>query len=152
MMSSTTKQVSDGRPPSEINGNYGSTTRANEDEDTETRRSRNVAVAVYQGHSVKGILFIIIGAFSFSIMFLLVKIMGPGANTFTLVLYRSLVQIAISLITLIHRGENPLGPPDCRFWLCMRGFFGSAAVCAWFYGKRNVALQQKLAKHELSNV
>ena len=87
-----------------------------------------------QRHSAFGILSIMLGAFSFSIMFLLVKIMGKNANTFTLVLYRSLVQIIISLGTLLHADENPLGPPDCRFWLVIRGVFGSAAVCAWFFG------------------
>lgn len=85
-------------------------------------------------HSLKGVFFIILGAFSFSIMYLLVKVMGPNANTFTLVLYRSLVQIVISLTSLLHAGEDPLGPPDCRFWLVIRGLFGSAAVCAWFFG------------------
>jgi drug/metabolite transporter (DMT)-like permease len=149
MMSS--KQVDDSRPPSMINGNYGSTTRAGENEDGETKRNKIETVQMHQGHNVKGIIFITLGAFSFSIMFLLVKIMGPGANTFTLVLYRSLVQIAISLVTLMHHGENPLGPPDCRFWLCVRGFFGSAAVCAWFFGacsgSRTVPLRQKFREH-----
>lgn len=87
-----------------------------------------------QQHSAFGIVSIMLGAFSFSIMFLLVKLMGAKANTFTLVLYRSLVQIGISLGTLLHADENPLGPPDCRFWLVIRGVFGSAAVCAWFFG------------------
>lgn len=143
-MSGSNKRDNDGRPLSKVNDNYGSTARACKDEE------KSEAIAVHQSHSVMGMLFIIFGAFSFSIMFLLVKIMGSGANTFTLVLYRSLVQIAISLITLMKRRENPLGPPDCRFWLCVRGFFGSAAVCAWFFGKlsahRIAAQKRKLAK------
>jgi len=47
-------------------------------------------------HSIKGILLIMLGSFSFSVMFLLVKVM-KNYNTFTLVFWRSLVQIAISL-------------------------------------------------------
>ena len=85
-------------------------------------------------HSLWGIFFIVLGSFSFSVMFLLVKIMGPGVNTFTLVLYRSLVQIAISLATLLSRGENPLGPATVRFWLVCRAVFGAGAVAAWFFG------------------
>jgi len=85
-------------------------------------------------HSLTGIFFIMVGSFSFSVMFLLVKVMGPEANTFTLVLYRSLVQIIVSLATVLANGENPLGPPDARFWLMCRAFFGAAAVCAWFFG------------------
>eukprot|EP00586_Coscinodiscus_wailesii_P017615 CAMPEP_0172500450 /NCGR_PEP_ID=MMETSP1066-20121228/138471_1 /TAXON_ID=671091 /ORGANISM="Coscinodiscus wailesii, Strain CCMP2513" /LENGTH=366 /DNA_ID=CAMNT_0013274687 /DNA_START=70 /DNA_END=1170 /DNA_ORIENTATION=+ len=84
-------------------------------------------------HSVKGIIFMVIGAFSFSIMFLLVKVMA-STNPFTLVFYRSLVQIAISYFSLINNGEDPLGPPDTRFWLVIRGIFGAAAVIAWFVG------------------
>lgn len=67
-------------------------------------------------------------------VYLAVKIFGSSANTFTLVAYRSLVQIAISFGTLVHRGENPLGHPSVRWWLAARAVFGSAAVCAWFFG------------------
>jgi drug/metabolite transporter (DMT)-like permease len=68
-------------------------------------------------------------------MFLLVKLMS-STNTFTLVFYRSLVQIAISLATLIWEGKNPLGPPgnNTRLFLFLRGMFGATAVCAWFFG------------------
>jgi drug/metabolite transporter (DMT)-like permease len=67
-------------------------------------------------------------------MFLLVKLMAE-TSTFTLVFYRSLVQIAISLATLLRRGEDPLGPPgETRFYLSVRGTFGAAAVCCWFFG------------------
>jgi drug/metabolite transporter (DMT)-like permease len=66
-------------------------------------------------------------------MFLLVKLMA-STNTFTLVFYRSLVQIAIALATLYRQGENPFGPPGTRLLLVMRAVFGAAAVCAWFFG------------------
>ena len=84
-------------------------------------------------HSMKGIFFIMLGAFSFSIMFMTVKIMA-STNTFTLVFYRSLVQIAISLGTLFEKRLNPLGPPGVRLHLLARAVFGGVAVAAWFYG------------------
>mmetsp|Transcript_5102 Transcript_5102/g.9753 ORF Transcript_5102/g.9753 Transcript_5102/m.9753 type:complete len:394 (-) Transcript_5102:70-1251(-) len=84
-------------------------------------------------HSMKGIFLIMLGAFSFSIMFLTVKIMA-STNTFTLVFYRSLVQIAISLSTLLKKRVNPLGPPGVRLQLVARAVFGGVAVAAWFYG------------------
>lgn len=86
-------------------------------------------------HSIKGILLIMLGSFSFSIMFLLVKIMTQ-MNTFTLVFYRSIVQICISIIILYKKKVNPLGPNDIkiRFYLVVRGVLGAAAVMAWFFG------------------
>lgn len=87
----------------------------------------------HEEHSIVGILFIMLGAFSFSIMFFLVKLMS-STNTFTLVFYRSIVQIAISYTTLISRGESPFGAPGVRWLLSVRGIFGAGAVCAWFFG------------------
>jgi drug/metabolite transporter (DMT)-like permease len=89
------------------------------------------------------------GSFSFSVMFLLVKLMQGTANSFTLVFYRSLVQIAISLGAIIKNRENPLGgqPEDdlvstikTRLWLLVRGGFGACAVIAWFFGIQNLPL------------
>lgn len=86
-------------------------------------------------HSVRGILLIMIGSFSFSVMFLLVKVM-KSMNTFTLVFWRSVVQIIISLVDLHQKKKNPFGPNDAtvRGWLIIRGAFGAAAVMAWFFG------------------
>lgn len=86
-------------------------------------------------HSLKGIFLIMLGSFSFSVMFLLVKVM-KDMNTFTLVFWRSVVQIIISLVDLRKKGLNPLGPNDgsVRFYLVIRAVFGAAAVCAWFFG------------------
>jgi len=137
MSSSKQQQPDDVLAAAASNSNYGAMndepTPATTENGSSSKEDEETTTA-HQGHHLKGIFFIMLGAFSFSIMFLLVKLMGPGANTFTLVLYRSLVQIIISLVTLLQQGENPLGPPDCRFWLCVRGLFGSAAVCAWFFG------------------
>ena len=47
-----------------------------------------------------------------------------------------MVQITISLVDLIKRSKNPLGPNDnyVRFMLVLRGMFGAFAVMAWFFG------------------
>lgn len=119
---------------------YGSVPLVQEDEDPEEakllldKKAKLVQSYRPHHHSLVGIFFIMLGSFSFSIMFLLVKFMGPHTNTFTLVLYRSLVQIIISLATLLYQGENILGPSHTRFYLCVRGFCGSLAVAAWFFG------------------
>ncbi len=82
-----------------------------------------------------------LGSFSFSTMFLLVKVMSQ-MNTFTLVFYRSIVQIVICLIDLYKKKVNPFGPDSgsVRFYLVLRAGFGAAAVIAWFYGIQNLPL------------
>jgi len=78
----------------------------------------------------------------------MVKLMAT-TNTFTLVLYRSFIQILISFVTLIRQGKNPLGPSssssdsdttNVRLWLFIRAFFGAVAVCAWFFGIQQLPL------------
>ena len=75
-------------------------------------------------------------------MFLLAKLMEGTADAFTLLFYRSLVQIAISLTAIIKNGEHPLGQAGelTRFWLLVRGGFGAGAVIAWFFGIQNLPL------------
>ena len=80
-----------------------------------------------------GIVLIMLGAASFSVMFLTVKLMA-GVNTFTLVFYRSIIQIVISLATLYDKGVNPLGPSHVRWELCGRAFWGGVAVASFFFG------------------
>lgn len=67
------------------------------------------------------------------VMFLVVKLMA-STNTFTLVFYRSIVQICISMGTLVKKKVNPIGPPGVRLQLCARAIFGGVAVAAWFFG------------------
>jgi len=75
-------------------------------------------------------------------MFLLAKLLEGTADAFTLVFYRSLVQVAISLIGIVKNGENPFGGAGnlTRFWLLVRGGFGAGAVIAWFFGIQNLPL------------
>ena len=89
----------------------------------------------HKHHSLRGILLIMLGSFSFSVMFLLVKIM-TSMNAFTLVFWRSVVQVGISLVDLYKKNESPFGPNDLsvRFYLVLRAVFGAGAVCSWFFG------------------
>lgn len=81
-----------------------------------------------------------LSVFSFSLMFLGVKLYS-NAPTFTLVFYRSVVQTILSLMVLIRGGQtNPLGPPDCRKLLLLRGAFGSMAVAAFFFAIQGLPL------------
>ncbi|CAB9528962.1 solute carrier family 35 member G1 [Seminavis robusta] len=86
-------------------------------------------------HSLKGMFLIFLGSFSFSVMFLMVKLMAD-VNTFTLVFYRSWIQIIISIISLYRKGVSPFGPADLKVQLLLvsRAVFGALAVCAWFFG------------------
>ena len=73
-------------------------------------------------------------------MFLLVKILEGIADSFTLVFYRCLVQMSISLASILFRNEHPLGEPRARGWLLIRGGFGAASVLAFFYAIQNLPL------------
>jgi len=73
-------------------------------------------------------------------MFLLAKLLEGRANSFTLVFYRSLVQIAISLGGILKNQEDPLGAKEARLWLLVRGGFGSGAVIAFFFAIQNLPL------------
>lgn len=84
-------------------------------------------------HSLLGIFFIVLGAFSFSVMFLFVKFM-KGTNTFTLVFYRAVCEISIAIAELRRNRESLLGPPEVRLHLVIRAAAGAIAVCAFFYG------------------
>lgn len=90
-------------------------------------------------NSYWGICFILLGSFLFSAMFLLVHFF-PQTNTFTLVAYRSVVQILLSVSCLFYQGKNPLGQPGTRVWLLVRGLFGSLGVTAVFFGLQKLPL------------
>jgi hypothetical protein len=120
--------------PSTVNGKngYGATYDDGGDDDpslTSSSRSQK-QLSEHPVHSMLGIGSIMLGSFSFSVMFLLVKLMEGTANSFILVFYRSLVQIVLSLASIIYNGENPLGfeGNGNRMWLLVRGGFGAGAV------------------------
>jgi drug/metabolite transporter (DMT)-like permease len=73
-------------------------------------------------------------------MFLLAKLLQDRANSFTLVFYRSLVQSVVSVWEVIRKHEDPLGPPDTRCWLLLRGGTGAVAVIAFFYAIQHLPL------------
>ena len=73
-------------------------------------------------------------------MFLFAKLMEGTADSFTLVFYRSLVQIFLCSISIIKNRENPLGEREVRPWLLVRGGIGSGAVIAFFYAIQHLPL------------
>lgn len=93
-----------------------------------------------QHHSLIGIILIMMGSFSFSCMFLLVKLMQGRANTFVLGFYRALVEIPIALWLCHQAQEHPAGPREVRGWLWVRGGMGAAAVLCFFYAIQHLPL------------
>lgn len=91
-------------------------------------------------HSLLGIILIMLGSFSFSCMFLSVKLMQGKANSFTLAFYRAWVEIPIALYLCWQDGEHPAGPADARAWLWVRGGMGAAAVICFFYAIQHLPL------------
>ena len=91
-------------------------------------------------HSLLGIILVTMGSFSFSCMFLFVKLMQGRANTFTLGFYRALVEIPVALFLCWQDGEHPAGPPRARRWLWVRGGTGAAAVLCFFYAIQHLPL------------
>ena len=93
-------------------------------------------------HSMLGIILIMLGAFSFSCMFLFVKLLEGRANTFTLAWYRGWVEIPMALWFCTQDGESPLGPSSrqIRSWLLVRGGMGAAAVMCFFYAIQHLPL------------
>ncbi|CAB9528215.1 35 member G1 [Seminavis robusta] len=102
-----------------------------------------------QAHSLVGIILIMLGSFSFSCMFLFVKLMQGKANSFTVAFYRALVEIPIAL-WLCHKSspsgeptslQDFVGPPGrARRWLLVRGGMGGAAVLCFFYAIQHLSL------------
>jgi len=103
-------------------------------------------IAPPKKYSVWGITFMMLGAFSCSLMFLLVKLLAD-VNTFTLIFYRGLVQVVVSLMALQNCGTNPLGPPEVRLLLVGRAAFGSLAVVCWFFGAQVLPLSDAITLH-----
>lgn len=95
-------------------------------------------------HSLLGIVLITLGSFSFSCMFLFVKLLQGKANSFTLAFYRAFVEIPIALFLCHRSSEHPLGPPSpggaIRKWLWVRGGMGAAAVLCFFYAIQHLPL------------
>lgn len=95
-----------------------------------------------QHHSLLGIILITMGSFTFSCMFLFVKLLQGKANTFTLSFYRALVETPIALLCCWISNENPAGPRtnNIRKWLWVRGGMGAAAVLCFFYSIQHLPL------------
>jgi drug/metabolite transporter (DMT)-like permease len=103
--------------------------------------------------NLKGIYLMVLSSFSFSIMFLGVKLFG-SAPTFTLIFYRSIVQAILSGSLLLFKNrrnkestataiddENVESSSErIQMLLILRAAFGSIAVAAFFYAVQNLPL------------
>lgn len=83
-----------------------------------------------------GLLFMALSAVCFSLMSLLVHALGrgtDGVSSFELVGIRAVFGLTVSGLWLFRARTNPLGPPDKRCVLCVRGLVGCVAMFInWF--------------------
>lgn len=87
-----------------------------------------------------GIRYMLAAAFCFSVMSLLVKVVGQRLPTMEVVFSRSLVTLALTWTFLRHAGVSPLGSE--RGLLVLRALFGFAAVFCFFYGVSHLPLAE----------
>ncbi len=87
-----------------------------------------------------GVQYMVAAAFCFSVMSLLVKVVGQELPTMTVVFARSLVTLAVTWGLLRGRGISPWGQE--RGLLVLRGTFGFAAVSCFFYGVTHLPLAE----------
>jgi len=86
----------------------------------------------------KGILYILLSCFFFSLMGAIVKILGERLGSLELVFFRNLFGIFIIGASLLHRPAIERGG---RVWmLIFRGIWGSTALLAYFYNITQIPL------------
>jgi drug/metabolite transporter (DMT)-like permease len=91
-----------------------------------------VRAAALQGRLSRGLQYMVVGAFCFSVMSLLVKVAGQRLPSQEIVFARSLVMTAICALLLRGRGRAALGRK--RGLLVLRGLFGFGALSCFYYG------------------
>lgn len=86
----------------------------------------------------KGIIFMIISAFSLALMSALIKALSPVMPTIEMVFFRNVLGIFIIGISLF---KMPLRQKGGKFWLLIfRGSIGFIAMIAYFYNISNIPL------------
>mmetsp|Transcript_51062 Transcript_51062/g.114745 ORF Transcript_51062/g.114745 Transcript_51062/m.114745 type:complete len:666 (+) Transcript_51062:44-2041(+) len=86
-----------------------------------------------------GLLAMIVGAFFFSLMALLVKLLS-GFGTYELVFWRSVFMFLGTMSMLAVKGINPLGPSGSRVLLWIRAAAGFGFMSGYYYAIQNLAL------------
>jgi drug/metabolite transporter (DMT)-like permease len=97
----------------------------------------------------KGVGFMLISTFAFSLMQLCVKFL-PHLPTHELILFRSLISLVLSLGFLLPKGINPLG--NNRKLLILRGVFGMMALSLFFITLQKLPLASAVTLQYLSPV
>jgi drug/metabolite transporter (DMT)-like permease len=97
----------------------------------------------------KGIIFILISTFAFSLMQLCVKYLSH-LPTHELILFRSLISLILSLAFLLPKGINPLG--NNRKFLLLRGIFGVTALSLFFITLQKIPLASAVTIQYLSPI
>ncbi|GBN87012.1 Solute carrier family 35 member G1 [Araneus ventricosus] len=92
-----------------------------------------------QASLFKGLVFAMLSGVSFSIVSVIVKQMKnlhPGQ----LALYRFIATFVMSMPETAKTGQDPLGPPEFRFFLVLRGVFGGLSIFLNFISFRYLGL------------
>jgi len=97
----------------------------------------------------KGVLYMLISTFAFSLMQLCVKFL-PNLPAHELILFRSLISLVLSLGYLLPMGIHPLG--NNRKILLLRGVFGVIALSLFFVTIQNIPLASAVTIQYLSPV
>lgn len=97
----------------------------------------------------KGVGFMLISTFAFSLMQLCVKYLSH-LPTHELILFRSAISLVLSLGYLIPKGINPLGVN--RKFLLLRGIFGVTALSLFFITLQEIPLASAVTIQYLSPV
>jgi len=86
-----------------------------------------------------GLLAMIVGAFFFSLMALLVKLLS-SFGTYELVFWRSVFMFIGTMSMLIAKRINPLGPPGSRVLLWVRAAAGFGFMSGYYYAIQHLPL------------
>jgi drug/metabolite transporter (DMT)-like permease len=97
----------------------------------------------------RGMVFMLISVVCFSLMNLVVKYL-PHIPATELVLFRSIVSIALSLWMIRQRNLNPFG--NNKFWLIQRGVYGVIALTSFFYTLQKMPIGPALTIQYLSPI
>lgn len=98
----------------------------------------------------RGVPRLVVAAFCFSIMSVLVKTAGLGLPVEMLVLARGVVTLVLSYGLLRHRGIDPWGVDRKR--LVLRGVFGTGGLACFFYALTVLPLAEVTVIHYLNPI
>ena len=97
----------------------------------------------------KGVRYMLISSFAFSLMTLFVKFI-PQVHAFEIIFFRSLISLTISLSILRIKKIPPLGVN--RKYLILRGLFGVTALTLFFITLQNIPLANAVTIQYLSPI